>query len=88
MCTATQSIYTRLMYAWRDSIILESEMQHIATQRGHHWGMGVHRLPEHTLRVHSHRGGGQCSQLWTQCAGCQSSAGGGGILTAGGKEKH
>ena len=36
-----------------------------------------------TPRVHSHRGGGQCSQLWTQCAGCPSSAGGGGILTAG-----
>ena len=28
------------------------------------------------------------SQLWTQCGGCQSSAGGGGIVTAGGKEKH
>ena len=60
-------------------------MQCTATQTGHHWGMGVHRLPKHTPRVHSHRGGCQCSQLWTQCAGCQSSAGGGGILTAGEK---
>ena len=54
----------------------------------HRQGLGVHRLPEHTPRVHSHRGGGQCSQLWTQCAGCQSSTGGGGILTAGEKEKQ
>jgi len=38
--------------------------------------------------VHSHRGGGQWSQLWTQCAGCQSSTGGGRILTAGEKEKQ
>ena len=27
-----------------------------------------------------------CPQLWTQCAGCQSSAGRGGILTAGERE--
>ena len=27
-----------------------------------------------------------CSQLWTQCAGCQSSTGRGGILTAGERE--
>jgi len=26
--------------------------------------------------------------MWTQCAGCQSSTGGGGILTAGKKEKQ
>ena len=26
MCIATQSIYTRLMYEWRDSIILEQEV--------------------------------------------------------------
>ena len=60
-------------------------MQCTATQTGHHWGTGVHRLPEHTPRVHSHRGGCRCSQLWTQCAGCQGSAGGEGILTAGEK---
>ena len=28
-------------------------MQCTATQTGHHWGTGVHRLPEHTPRVHS-----------------------------------
>ena len=60
-------------------------MQCTATQTGHHWGTGVHRLPEHTPHVHSHRGGCWCSQLWTQCAGCQSSACGGEILTAGEK---
>ena len=73
------------MYEWRDTVILEREMQCTATQTGHHWGTGVHRLPEHTPRVHSHRGGCQCSQLWTQCAGCQSTAGGGETLTAGEK---
>ena len=64
----------RYMCDWRDSIILELERQCTATQRGHHWGMGVHRLLEHTPHVHYHRDGGHCSQL---CAGCQSSTGGG-----------
>ena len=89
-CIVRQGVYVSMscMYRWRDSVIWEWERQCTATQRGHHWDVGAHRLPEHTPHVHSHRGGGQCSQLWTQCAGCQSSAGGGGILTAGEKEKQ
>jgi len=87
-CICNMVVSMRCMYYWRDSIILEWERQCTATQTGHHRGMGACRLPEHTPHVHSHRGGGQCSQLWTQCAGCQSSTGGGGVLTAGEKEKQ
>ena len=56
-------------------------MQCITTLTGHHWGTGECRLPEHTLHVRSHRGGCLYSQLWTQCAECQSSGSGGEILT-------
>ena len=71
----------RCMHEWRDGVILEQESQCTATQRGHPRGMDAHRLPEHTPRVLSHRGEGQCSRLWTQCAGR------GKVLTAGEKGK-
>ena len=41
----------RCMYEWRDGVILEQERQCTVTQRGHHRGMGTHRLPEHILHM-------------------------------------
>jgi len=64
-----------------EMVLFWNERQCTATQTGHHRGMGAHKLPEHTPFVHSHRGGGQWSQLWIQCAG------GGGMLIVGEKEK-
>ena len=57
-----RSTVKQSMHVWpeRQYYLGVREAMYSHTERNH-WGMGVHRLPEHTPHVHSHRGGGQCS---------------------------